>query len=331
LKILEFFYGKNVSDEFVNNKLNWDSDGSLKKRSRKLSKIADVKIKKCSLCGTTYSKKVCSFYGVNYHRCKKCDLVYSDRILSEKAMEKFYTDDKNYTAKAYTSKNLLKMREDLIKPKIKFVKKFVKGKKWLDIGSADGSAVKAIMDEGFTVLGTEISDRARDFAKKYRKINLYPKTLESLALENKTKWNAITFFGVIDIIPDPLSALKTSHKILAKNGIICIQVPNHDSISTKIQKLTTEPDRHLTPPIAIRQFTTKSLEYALKKSGFKPIATWIWGMDMIEFIKYLRRENSNFKNSEIDKFLTTNLNGLQYVFDSKNQGDSLLMIGRKMS
>ena len=191
---MKFFYGKKVSDEFVNNKLNWDQDGSLKKRSRRLSKISDVRIKKCSLCGTSNSKMVCSFYGVNYLRCVKCDLVYSDRILSEEAMEKFYTSDKDYTSKAYTSKNLLKMREDLIKPKIQFVKKFVKGKNWLDIGSADGSAVKAIMDEGFTVLGTEISQRARDFAKKYRKINLYPKTLESLALETKTKWNAQRFF-----------------------------------------------------------------------------------------------------------------------------------------
>ena len=47
---------------------------------------------------------------------------------------------------------------------------------------------------------------------------------------------------------------------------------------------------------------------------------------LAEFDNYKKR-----KNSEIDNFLTNNLNQLQYIFDIKKQGDSLLMIGRKTS
>ena len=36
----------------------------------------------------------------------------------------------------------------------------------------------------------------------------------------------------MDIIPNPMNILKTSHDLLAKNGIIAINVPNYESVST---------------------------------------------------------------------------------------------------
>ena len=144
------------------------------------------------------------------------------------------------------------------------------------------------------------------------------------------KWNVISFFGVLEHIPDPMNALKTCHSLLEKNGIVAIDVPNYNSISTYVQKLTQNPNRHLIPHSHIMLFTLKSLEYALKKSGFKPVAVWLWGMDVIELLKYIDTLDGNFINSQLGEFLIKKANEIQKIFDQEKLGDDFLMIAKKI-
>ena len=80
----------------------------------------------------------------------------------------------------------------------------------------------------------------------------------------------------------------------------------------------------------LMQYNQKSLEYALKKSGFKPIATWYFGMDMIEFMKFIRTQVKRFSNSQADMVLKDNLNEIQAIFDRNLLGDQIFMVGRKI-
>ena len=329
---MEFRYGKNVSQNFIENKLQWDEDNEIKKTAKKVSRTAKIKVKHCYLCRNSRSKKECSFYGINYLKCKNCSLVYADRRLSEEQLQNYYENDTHYDAKAsYADKKLLKIREEIVKPKIMFMKKYAKGKNWLDVGSADGSALTVIKKESFNPVGIELNESSRIFAKKHRRIDLYPKSLSSFVKESKLKFNVISFFGVLDLIPDPINELKLSNKLLNKNGIVGINVPNFDSFSTQVQKLITSPARHLEPSSMLMQYNQKSLEFALKKSGFKPLATWYFGMDMIEFLKYIRSKINNFNKSETDATLIHQLNAIQTVFDTNHLGDQIFMIGQKIS
>ena len=85
--------------------------------------------------------------------CDKCNHVYTDRRLDDKGLTKYYTEDSDYFNNPYTRKNILKLRDQIFKPKIEFVKRFSKGKKWLDVGSGDGTAVSAARSFGFDVEG----------------------------------------------------------------------------------------------------------------------------------------------------------------------------------
>jgi 2-polyprenyl-3-methyl-5-hydroxy-6-metoxy-1,4-benzoquinol methylase len=326
---MKLFFGKSVSDEFIEAKLNWDSSNSVKKTAKKLSKIANTKIKKCYVCQSSKSKKVCQFYDINYVQCTKCKLVYTDRIVSEEGIKSYYKKNSAYFTEPYLNKNQIKLRNDLILPKIKFVKKFAKGKNWLDVGSADGATPHMASKEGFNSLGIEISEKSVAFAKKFRKIDLYSKTLETFQKENKKKWDVVSFFGIIDLVPNPLEFLEIANGLLNKNGIVVIHVPNYNSGSTLVQKLVKEPARHLKPPLNFKLFDIKTVEYALKETGFTAIAAWYYGMDMIELIKYIRNMDKKFKNSEIDKFLCKNLNELQLIFDKESMGDMVTVIGKK--
>jgi 2-polyprenyl-3-methyl-5-hydroxy-6-metoxy-1,4-benzoquinol methylase len=330
---VDFKYGKLVSKEFIIDKLQWDKNNWMKKISWKIAKNAKQKINTCPICNTKQSTKFFGWYGYSYLRCKKCELIYANRRLTEEKSLSFYSDDKDSKADydadyIYTNKKYLKEREIIIKPKIDFIKKYSKGKKWLDIGSADGAAIQVLKKLKFDALGLEISPRSVNFAKKYRNVELIPQPLEEFAKENTKKWNVVSIIGVMDIIPNPMNILKTSHDLLAKNGIIAINVPNYESVSTAVQMNIKEPDRHLGNDI-MRAYSLKSLKFALNKAGFETVGVWYFGMDTIELIRYIRTLNKKFENSEIDKILCSKINELQKVFDESHLGDQILIVGRK--
>ena len=263
--------------------------------------------------------------------CDKCNHVYTDRRLDDKGLTKYYTEDSDYFNNPYTRKNILKLRDQIFKPKIEFVKRFSKGKKWLDVGSDDGTAVSAARSFGFDVEGIEISKTGLLFAKKYRNLDLFNGTLDDFLEQNKTKLDIISFFGVIEHIPDPVQALRQANKLLKKKGLVVLEVPNYECFSTYFQKITKAPDRHLTIPGHIMVFTKKSAEHMLRKNGFEPIAIWYWGMDAIELLKYMKLSDKNFANSELLQALSTKINEIQNIFDRSKMSDEFLIIGKKTS
>lgn len=123
---MEFRYGKDVSIEFLKDKLEWDKDNHWKKVSWKIGKNAKQRIKQCPICGSKSAKKFFGWYGYSYMRCSRCDLIYANRRLTHEESLTFYSEDKDYDADyIYTSKKYLKERERIFKPKADFIKKYV--------------------------------------------------------------------------------------------------------------------------------------------------------------------------------------------------------------
>ncbi len=326
---MKFQFSKNLSNEFISAKLDTNYKEYLK-TSKKISQMADIKQNLCYICNSKQSIRICEFFGIQYRKCKKCSHLYANKRLSQKKLNEFYTKNKEYSERTYANKKMMKIREELFLPKIRFVKKFGKGKRWLDVGSADGAALVAILKNGFTCKGIEISEKSRKFAQKFRNIDLYPNPLSTFIQENETIWDIISYFGVLHHLPDPISELKLCNRILKKNGILVIDGPNSESLSSYIQQYSGIADRHLVPYSHIMLFSLKSLEHALKKTGFKPITTWFYGMDMIEFLKYLLRSNNKFHQSNVFKFLKENTNEFQKIIDKQQMSDFFLVIARKV-
>ena len=68
---------------------------------------------------------------------------------------------------------MLEIRKKLFLSKIQFIKKYSKGKYWLDVGAAVGAALSCATSEGFRASGIEVSKTSVEFAKKYLFIDLY--------------------------------------------------------------------------------------------------------------------------------------------------------------
>ena len=88
---IDFFYGKDMSEEFVKNKLNLDPQNGFLKLSKNLARHADVKQNQCFICKSKKSKKDCSIFGIDYVICNNCSHVYVKKRLSEKALSKLLT------------------------------------------------------------------------------------------------------------------------------------------------------------------------------------------------------------------------------------------------
>ena len=326
--IMKYFFGKKLTRDFIKKKISYRNYEMINS-ARDLAKISNLKQNRCFICNSKKSKRDSTCYSINYMRCLNCNHVYVNRRISNEDITQYYKKNKNYSSITYANKSDLKFKEQIFKPKLDFIKKFVKGGKWLDVGSADGSAVSVLLKNGFDAQGIEISENSRDFAKKFRNIIMYPKSLSEFFKENKKKWDIISFFGVLEHLPEPIKSLKISNKLLVKGGYIILAVPNYDSISTDVLKMEKEPERHLIPYSHIMLFTKESLEYGLIKTGFKPIALWCFGMDTIELLKKMKRDKENFSKNDFQEILS-NINRIQKNFDRIFKGDELLIIAKKI-
>lgn len=322
--------GKDVPQEFIFQKLDTTYEKNTISLSKKLTKFSYVKQNNCPICRRKNTKKECSFYGITYLRCQNCSHVFTDKRLSDKSLKKFYEKNTDYFSGTYTNKKLLKIRTKIFEPKINFIKKFVRARNWLDIGSGDGTSISVINKAGFVGQGIEPSESSRNYARRYRGITLYPNSLEEFNKENTKKWDVISYFGVLEHLSNPMMSLKLSNKLLKKGGIIAIEVPNFDSFSTKVQKMKINPSRHLFPHSHLMMFTLKSLNHALLKTGFQPVAVWFWGMDQIEFLKYLKNKIKDFDKSELFAILVKLVNEHQKVIDDFEMSDFILMLARKV-
>jgi len=325
---MKYNFGKKISNDFIKSKLDWNSLKYIN-TAKRLAHISTTYQTKCYLCNSKRSKKQYTIYGINYNKCLNCSHVYTNKRLSEKQLIKYYSEDENYSTNTYANKKLINLRKKTFQPKINFIKKFVKGKNWLDVGAADGMCVHIALKSGFYSEGIEISEHSRKFAKEIHDIELFPNSLELFEKSNKTKWNVISLFGVLEHLTDPIHALKISHKLLDDDGIVAIEVPNFEAISSYIQGHDGIADRHLVPYSHIMLFTENSMNYALRKTGFEPIAYWYYGMDMIELLKFISKKDENIKNSKLFSSLIDMVNKFQKTIDEEKLSDFFLVIGRK--
>ncbi len=138
----------------------------------------------------------------------------------------------------------------------------------LDVGCGVGYFLKTLGKtvSTYSLYGIEpnpkLAKQAQNFVKSAKIIN---SSIENAALK-ENYFDVITFWDVLEHVYDPIKTLKSTHKLLKKNGIVVIQAPNYRSLMTF---MTKENWDWWLPPDHLYHFSPKSMELLLKKSGFK--------------------------------------------------------------
>ncbi len=209
--------------------------------------------------------------------------------------------------------------------------------KVLEVGCGRGDFLKALSKKVNFCAGLEINDDVLNYADQNFKI--FNKTVEEYAQFNKSSFNCIVSFQVLEHIADVQSFFKASIDLLSPGGKMIIAVPNNEANFFKIKApdfkdlayqqtlLLNLPPHHmgLWNETSFR-LLHKLFPIELLKVYREPIQPWRKALN--------QRLSGHFNRSE-DNFFTNNVSKL--IFNLKSNfntsfklGDTILVVFRKV-
>ena len=138
----------------------------------------------------------------------------------------------------------------------------------LDIGCGDGEFIKFLKKKKkFNLFANELASSEGKNLKLILKNNFFDKSIENINFK-KNKFHIITMWGVLEHLTKINLTFKIVKKILEKNGIIFIMIPNINSFAFKLLKEKTPT---ITPRDHLNFFSLKSIKYICKRYKLKII------------------------------------------------------------
>lgn len=151
-----------------------------------------------------------------------------------------------------------------------------KGSRILEVGSFVGAFLEAAQARGWRATGLDIGGETAEFCRS-RGLEVIESTIEDSGLP-KGCADAIFIWNTFDQLAQPRIALRACRKVLAKNGLLVIRIPNGD-FETALAVAQLEPkwkeaamhaaafNNFLTFPYLFG-YTSASLGKLLKEEGF---------------------------------------------------------------
>ena len=235
-------------------------------------------------------------------KCLKCRLIQVNPLPSIKEVNDLYRGDYWKGLPAYGQQFFI--HKKYFQKKISEIKKCRSTGKLLDVGCALGCLLEVARQQGFESEGIDISDYA---VEQCRRLGLSATQGVISDIKKKKYYDIITAFEVIEHELNPVLTIKIIHKLLKKNGLLVLTVPNSKTLISKIMGsrwFGYQNKEHLF------HYDSNSIELILKKGGFLNIKiTNDIGRHYL-FTHYLKRFNFYLIRS---KALTKFINFLKKI------------------
>jgi 2-polyprenyl-3-methyl-5-hydroxy-6-metoxy-1,4-benzoquinol methylase len=222
-------------------------------------------------------------------QCTKCGLVYLSPRPTKRDIGKYY-DTESYWGKSL-DKQKLQVNWKRIRDKERgrvYANIFGRRSKGkiLDVGCGTGEFLTKFEEEGWEVLGTELSKDACLYAKNVYGLKVIQGDLLDLHIKNN-QFDVVTFNSSLEHLYEPLETLAKAFQLLKNDGLIVITVPNIESLGAKIFGKKWLP---LHPPKHLYHFSSETLSNILKKAGFKieKIDHWHWAHSYYSIFETMR-------------------------------------------
>jgi SAM-dependent methyltransferase len=223
----------------------------------------------CYLCGATrlarrspnpeYSMLICLACGY-----RRQDPIPKDGELEILYHSEFYQDrglDKGLDEQP-------KFNQQLIGRRVEALTRLSGGPGWmLDVGCGTGLFLEAARRAGWEVVGTETSEASLAYAQRFTSARLFRGELSDFAADRA--YDAVTFWDVLEHLPDPRAELKRAAAMLRTGGIVGISLPN---VSGAKARLRASHWRYYQPSMGhISHFSPSTLSRLLTQAGL-PVA-----------------------------------------------------------
>jgi SAM-dependent methyltransferase len=332
--------GKPISKVLLSRTLSWKKNIQEKNAivcKEMLIPENHIEINRCLLCGNETFPKL-TIEAVPYGMCNSCNHLQASKRPVARFLSDLYGSNDDVTSTqnlAYVdiSKQDLELRVDEIaRPKVKFVSEnisFSQSDLWIDIGSGTGDILISARDEGFEILGIEVSPTEISIAEERKVPTLemfYDGTTEIPSISTA---KVVSIFNVLEHTLDPYFFLKSIASQMSKESFLVIEVPRLNSATSVIQ-YTNPPVhyRHIYPPEHLNIFSDKSIEVLLEKLSMVIVSKWLFGSDAIEIFGYVTALLQPNVNGDMCKFEEA-INLLQMNLDEAGLSDVMLLVAKK--
>jgi len=241
---------------------------------------------KCQICQQDNCRILFHKDGYTYVKCKECGLVYLNPQPSVATLRSTY---KNFGKEYYLSKEKLKIDFSIDhRERLEKLKQFRKTGKLLDVGCSTGAFLVAARNDGWDVYGCEISKYSSQYAQEEKGLNVFTGELTQ-ANYKEADFDVITFWAVLEHVPNIFGYLSETYRILRPGGAVAISVPNWRSLSI----ILLGPKYRYITHTHLFYFTPRSISYLLKKIGFCKIEVQTKGFNPLVFWEDFRGVTAN--------------------------------------
>lgn len=193
--------------------------------------LADVD---CGLCGSKRRKLRFEAHPYRVVECEECGLVYVTPRRDAERLGALYLEEywRSPAAKDFGYTDYVKDERLYLKTfrkRIQVLSRFgVKEGRILDVGCAAGYFLAIAKEKGFACMGVELSETMAKFARERYGLDVRVGTLEAARFPDAS-FDCITFWDVLEHVPDPTAVLREARRLLAPGGIVLVETQNVDS------------------------------------------------------------------------------------------------------
>lgn len=272
---------------------------------------------KCVLCGRNEFELLFTVRGFDIQKCNGCQLV---KTLQKPTAnyEEYHRDEAEYTKDE-------KLFENIFKKRFNTISRFKKTPgSILDIGSSTGTMLSIFKEHGWEVSGIEPSRGAAAIAQK-RGIKTKVSTFEKAKLPTN-HFDVVIMNHTFEHVNDPLFVLKKIRRILKKEGIVYIDVPNFGGLDAKIKR---EAWGYLMPEEHTFHYTPHTLSKIFAKANIDVmwIDTWSGIFDVANPLQKLWYQLTHLRLSFFKDIVKAPFNAFTTF---TNMGTGVAIIGRKI-
>jgi SAM-dependent methyltransferase len=215
--------------------------------------------------------------GFRMVRCPDCRLVFQDPQPGEDVLAQSYYHDPEFSRAllgTLRETTLQRAREKL--PLLRSIGAVHPGLRALDVGASSGAWLEVAAGEGMTATGVELGDETAAGARS-RGLDMRTGTLEeAFPADTDERFDLITFWDVLEHLPDPRRELAVASRMLTPGGLIAATFPNvegwYPRITHRLIARRTGAWEYADLPVHLYDFAPGTARRLLGRAGLEVVA-----------------------------------------------------------